>query len=351
MNEAKHGGMEYSAIPLIDKVDVQRRLSEPWSQPRCSQRRRTRLRSRLVQCAPAFHFLSSVRFELRTRGRKMERATEYRHVAVRPLAGALGAEIEGVDLARPLPDEAVAEIHQVFLEYLVVFFRAQTLSPANLLAFSKRFGNPMEYPQVGGLPECPQVTAVTKLEHETINFGGAWHSDTSYLPCPPMASMLYAVELPPAGGDTIFANQYTAYETLSPGLKAALDGLVGVNSSLKADSAKTRVDRMRDTGSELRVLVSEHPVIRTHPETGRRALYVNVGHTTHFKGWTEDESASLLGYLFKHQIAAELTCRFRWQPGSLSFWDNRCTQHYPVNDYQGFKRVMHRVTLEGDVPR
>lgn len=281
----------------------------------------------------------------------MAHTSEYRHVAIRPVAGALGAEIYGVDLAQPMAEDTAEEIRRALLEYLVIFFREQVLAPEDLLTFAAHFGKPMEYPQVKGLPECPQVTSVTKLAHETINFGGAWHSDTSYLPCPPMASMLYAVEIPPQGGDTIFANQYAAYETLSPGLKAALDGVVGVNSSLKADSARTRVDRMRDTGSELKVLVGEHPAVRTHPETGGKALYVNVGHTTHFRDWTEDESSPLLAYLFRHQIAAEFTCRFRWQPGSLAFWDNRCTQHYPMNDYHGFKRVMHRVTLEGDVPR
>jgi taurine dioxygenase len=159
------------------------------------------------------------------------------------------------------------------------------------------------------------------------------------------------VELPPYGGDTLFANQYLAYETLSEGLKQALAGLIGVNSSTKADVSKTREDRLRDAGVELKALVAEHPVVRTHPETERRALYVNSGHTTRFKGWTEEESAPLLAFLFQHQVKPEFTCRFRWARGSLAFWDNRCAQHNPVNDYHGFKRVMHRVTLiEGDRP-
>jgi len=274
----------------------------------------------------------------------------FRHIQVRRIAGALGAEIEGVDAAQPLAAEVIAEVRQAFLDHLVVFIRNQKLTPRAQLAFAQRFGQPMEYPQLKGLPECPLVTPVVKLENERVNFGGVWHSDTSYLARPPMASMLYAVETPPRGGDTLFANQYLAYETLSEGLQQTLAGLVGVNSSAKADVSKTREDRLRDAGAELKVLIGEHPVVRTHPETGRKALYLNFGHTARFRGWTEPESAPLLDYLFMHQVKPEFTCRFQWEPGSLAFWDNRCAQHYPVNDYHGFRRVMHRVTLEGDSP-
>jgi taurine dioxygenase len=162
--------------------------------------------------------------------------------------------------------------------------------------------------------------------------------------------MLYAVETPPYGGDTLFANQYLAYETLSEGLKRVLDTLTGVNTSTKAEVSKTREDRLRESGATLKALEGRHPVVRTHPETGRRALYVNVAHTSHFIDWTEAESAPLLAYLHAHQVRPEFTCRFTWRPGSLAFWDNRCVQHNPVNDYHGFKRVMHRVTLAGEKP-
>ena len=270
---------------------------------------------------------------------------------VRRVAGALGAEIHGVDLSRPLGAAAAAAIRQALLEHLVIFFRGQTLTPQQQLEFARAFGEPMAYPQLKGLPECPLITPVVKLEHERTNFGGVWHSDTTYLERPPMGSMLYALEVPPQGGDTLFANQYLAYETLSEGLKRTLDDLVGVNTSTKAAASKTREDRMRAAGEELKVLAGEHPVARTHPETGRKALYVNVGHTERFRGWTEEESRPLLEYLFAHQVRPELTCRFRWAPGSLAFWDNRCAQHNPVNDYHGYRRVMHRVTLAGDVPR
>jgi taurine dioxygenase len=274
----------------------------------------------------------------------------YAHIEVRPISGALGAEISGVDVSQPLAPEILAEIRQAWLDHLVIFFREQQLTPQGLVAFASAFGTPMEYPQLKGLPECPLVTPVVKLPHERVNFGGVWHSDTSYLDIPPMASMLYSVETPPYGGDTLFANQYLAYETLSDGFRSTLDTLIALNTSTKAEVSRTREDRLRESGATLKVLVGEHPVVRTHPETGRKALYVNIAHTSRFKGWSEDESAPLLDYLFGHQIRPEFTCRFQWQPGSLAFWDNRCAQHNPVNDYHGFKRVMHRVTLAGEKP-
>ena len=276
---------------------------------------------------------------------------DFRRIEIRPIAGALGAEIQGVDLARPLEDEVVAEIRRAFLDHLVLFFADQELASPTLVAFAERLGQPMEYPQMKGLPDFPVVMPVTKLEHEKVNFGGVWHSDTAYLDHPPMATMLYALEIPAYGGDTLFANQYLALETLSEGLRKTLDPLIGVNTSTKAQISKTREDRLRDVGAKLKAMVAKHPVVRTHPETGRRALYVNSGHTTHFEGWTEKESRPLLDYLFQHQIRPEFTCRFRWQLGSLALWDNRCTLHNPVNDYQGFRRRMHRISLAGDEPR
>ena len=255
-----------------------------------------------------------------------------------------------MDASRPLAADVVTEIRQAWLDHLVIFMREQTLAPQALVELARAFGEPMEYPQLKGLPECPFVTPVVKLEHERVNFGGVWHSDTTYLERPPMASMLYAVETPPYGGDTLFANQYLACETLSEGLKRVLDGLTGVSTSTKAEVSKTREDRLRESGATLKALIGEHPAVRTHPETLRKALYVNVAHTSHFKGWTEEESAPLLDFLFRHQVRPEFTCRFQWTPGSVAFWDNRCAQHNPVNDYHGYKRVMHRVTLLGEKP-
>jgi len=269
---------------------------------------------------------------------------------VRRLAGALGAEILGIDLSRDLSAAQAAELRAVFLEHLVVFFRDQSLTPAQFMAFARRMGKPVEYPFVKGIDGFPEVIEVKKLEHEKHNFGGIWHTDTAYLQAPPMGSMLLAREVPPQGGDTEFANQYLAYESLSEGMKALLSGLVGVNESAKADVTRTREDRIKESGAEAKHYVAEHPVVRTHPETKRKALYVNVGHTTRFKGMTVEESAPILDFLYEHQVRAEFTCRFRWAPGSMAFWDNRCVQHNPINDYHGHRRVMHRITLAGDKP-
>jgi len=275
----------------------------------------------------------------------------YRHIEVRPISGALGAEIHGVDMARDLGAEVVGEVRQALLDHLVIFLREQNVTPAQQLAFARKFGDPIEYPQLKGLPECPMITPVVKLEHERNNFGGIWHSDTTYLEKPPMGSMLLAREVPPYGGDTMFANQYLAYEALSDGLKQTLDGLIGVSSSSKADVTRTREDRMKDPNATPKLLSAEHPIVRAHPETGRKALYTSVAHTSHIKGWTEKESLALLEFLWDHQTRPEFTCRFQWRTGSLAFWDNRCAMHNPINDYHGFRRVMHRITLAGDKPR
>jgi len=275
---------------------------------------------------------------------------KYSHIDVHPVSGALGAEIKGVDISIPLEAKVVSEIRDALLKHLVIFFQNQVITPRQQLNFAEQFGIPMEYPQLKGLPDCPLVTEVIKLEHETLNFGGVWHSDTTYLQQPPMASLLYAIEIPPYGGDTLFSNQYMAYETLSDGLKKTLSELVAVNTSSKPEVSMTREDRMREAGMELNILSASHPAVRTHPETGNKALFVNKAHTTHFKDWTESESKSLLEFLFQHQVRTEFTCRFRWEKNSLAFWDNRCVQHNPVNDYQGFRRIMHRVTIAGDKP-
>jgi taurine dioxygenase len=276
-----------------------------------------------------------------------------RSLQIRPIAGALGAEIAGVDLAADLDDGTIEAIRRSWLDHLVVFFRGQGLAPERLLAFARRFGEVVEYPFINGIEGFPLITPVVKLEHERVNFGGLWHSDTAYLEHPPTGTMLIAREVPPYGGDTLFANMYLAYEMLSPGMRRLLDGLVAVNSSAKADVTKTREDRIRDGArpDAKREYIAEHPVVRTHPETGRKALYVNGGHTVRFRDMREAESATLLNYLFAHQQRPEFTCSFRWEKDSLAFWDNRCAQHNPINDYHGFRRVMHRVTLAGDKPR
>jgi len=272
---------------------------------------------------------------------------------VRPLAGAMGAELHGVNLAADLPDTTMAAIRQALLDHLAIFFRDQELPPDRFMALARRLGTPVEYPFLKGIDGYPEIIAVIKLEHETMNFGGVWHSDTTYQQEPPMATLLVAREVPEAGGDTIFANQYLAYDTLSDGMKRLLADLRGISSSAKADSSRTREDRIRTDGSAdaRKLLTAEHPAVRTHPETGRKSLFVNRAHTVGFAGLTEEESAPLLEYLFRHQIRPEFTCRFRWRPGSLAIWDNRCAQHYAVNDYPGQRRILQRITLAGDRPR
>jgi taurine dioxygenase len=272
---------------------------------------------------------------------------------VNRLAGALGAEILGMDLSQPLTPGQRGEIRAAFLEHLVLVFRGQHLTPDQYLAFARTIGEPVEYPFVKGLPGQPLIIEVLKQERERVNFGGIWHSDTAYLDEPPMASMLLAIEIPPFGGDTLFANQYLSWEALSPGMQRMLDPLKAVNSSAKADVSRTREDRMRtDAREDARTAyLAEHPVVRTHPETGRKALYVNVAHTARFAGMSDEESAPLLGWLFQHQVRPEFTCRVRWEVGSLALWDNRCALHNPVNDYHGHRRRMHRITLKGERPR
>lgn len=271
---------------------------------------------------------------------------------IRQIAGALGAEISGVDLSGGVSAALAADIRQVFLDHQVIFLRNQNLTPQQFLAFAHAMGEPIEYPFVKGLDGFAHIIEVKKLEHEKVNFGGIWHSDTTYLETPPMGSMLLSREVPPYGGDTLFANQYLAYESLSSTMKGLLDGLTGISSSAKADVSKTREDRIKSDGKAAasQEYRAEHPVVRTHPETGRKALYVNVAHTAGIKGMTDEESAPLLHFLFGHQVKPEFTCRFAWEPNAIAFWDNRCAQHNPVNDYHGFRRVMHRITLKGDKP-
>ena len=271
---------------------------------------------------------------------------------IKRISGALGAEISGVDLTQPMSLALTQEIRDVFLSSGVIFFRNQALSSPQFMAFASAMGEPVEYPFVQGFENFPHIIEVKKLAHEKVNFGGVWHSDTTYLETPPMGSMLLAKEIPPQGGDTLFACQYAAYEALSDTMQRMLQGLQGISNSAKADVSKTREDRIQSDGktSAPQSFTNSHPVVRTHPETGRKALYVNVAHTAGIEGLTEAESAPLLAFLFRHQIKPEFTCRWSWEPDALAFWDNRCTQHNPINDYHGFRRILHRITLQGEKP-
>jgi taurine dioxygenase len=276
--------------------------------------------------------------------------TPNKSIQVEPAESALGAEISGVDLAGDLSAQTISEIRSALLEHLVIFFRGQSHITSDQQArFAKRFGDLVEYPMVKGLDGTPEVIPVVKLPEERVNFGGLWHTDTTYLDEPPLGSMLFAREIPPTGGDTEFANMYLAYESLSPALRAFLDGLTVVNSSAKAavsETRKHRLDKPKPTE-----LVAEHPAVRTHPETERKALYVSFAHALRFKELSVEESQPVLEFLYAHQIKPEFVYRFKWTVGAMAFWDNRSCQHNPLNDYHGYKRVMHRVTVAGDRPR
>ena len=271
---------------------------------------------------------------------------------VTPLSPSMGAIITGIDLSNGIQADEAARLRDIWLEYQVIIIRGQKLTPARQIEIARAFGEPDHYPFLEGLEGYPEITPVLKREDEARNFGGIWHTDTIYQPSPPMATMLYALELPPVGGDTLFANQYLAYEQLSEGMKKTLEGLRLVSRSDNKDTAETRAARVKESGVRLNKdsLTGCHPVIRTHPETGKQALFVNAAHTVSLDGLNDDESQYLLAFLFKHQIQAEFQCRLSWQLGDVAIWDNRSVLHYPLNDYHGYRRLLHRITLKGDKP-
>jgi taurine dioxygenase len=280
----------------------------------------------------------------------------YETISVKPIAGALGAEVSGVDLSRTLPDVTIGEIRRALLDHLVIFFHDQRLTTEQHLAFGRRFGTLQIHDFVEAMPGYPEILEVRKEPEEKRNFGGGWHTDVSYLERPSLGSVLYAIDVPEYGGDTLFANQYLAYEALSDGMKRLLDGLTAIHSARRPygpDAGRAHSygpTSMRFHFSERAQAEIEHPVVRTHVETGKKALYVNRTFTIRFKDMTEAESAPLLNYLCDHAVRPEFTCRFRWLPGAIAFWDNRCVQHNAINDYHGQRRVMHRVTIEGERP-
>lgn len=271
---------------------------------------------------------------------------------VEPLAPAIGAEVRGLDLAQPIPAGTLARLRAVWLERKAIMFRGQSLTPAQHIAFARQFGELDKYPFLAGIEGHPLIAPILKRAEETVNFGGMWHSDTTYLERPAAGAVLYALELPPVGGDTLFANMATAWQTLPAELRATVQGLRAVCSSSRADITRTREDRLREMADATspRAFENVHPVVRTHPETGEQVLYVNEAHVTRFEGWTEADSAPALRRLYEHQRRPEYQCRFRWSVGAVLIWDNRATQHYPINDYHGHQRLLHRVSLAGDRP-
>jgi taurine dioxygenase len=279
-----------------------------------------------------------------------------RTIETHPIAGSLGAVVTGVDLSSPMDAHTLAELRAALLDHLVIFFRDQDLTPATQLAFARHWGEIHLHPFMAGMPDQPEVLEIRKTPADKRNFGGSWHTDQMFSPKPAMGTMLYAKQVPSVGGDTMFSNQYLAYDALSDGMKRMLSRM---NSVCVGDRKRGGISRKDYNAATIAMTTVEppkdvqttsvHPVIRTHPETGRKSLYIG-NHVHYFEGMTEAESAPLIAYLRAHSVRPEFTCRFRWQNGSLAFWDNRCTQHFAINDYPAETRVMHRITVRGDAP-
>jgi taurine dioxygenase len=273
-------------------------------------------------------------------------------LSISPFSSALGAVITGVDLSRPIPDASFAKIRQAFFDHGVIFFRDQSLTPEQHIAFARRWA-PIDinrfFKPVSGHPE---IAEVRKEPEQTTNIGGGWHTDHSYDQVPAMGSILLARETPPSGGDTLFAHMGRAFDALSDGLKRTLEGLNAVHGSAhvfgnKGHHAKKSDNDGRIGNEAAAAQEAVHPVVIRHPDSGRKTLYVNPAFTLRIEGWTSQESEGLLQTLYRHAMKPEFSCRFSWAPGSIAFWDNRATWHYALNDYQGHRRLMHRITVQG----
>ena len=277
------------------------------------------------------------------------------HFSINPISGALGAEIDGIDLAKPISAAIFDDLHQALMDYKVIFFRDQDLTPKQHITFSRLFGEPMEDMFVKANETYPELMELLKEADDTgYNFGGSWHSDSTYRDAPPMGVSLYARELPPFGGDTVWCNMEMVFENLSEGMQSLLTPLYAEHLAqgyreklaiIKGDYSKS----FKNLGDVIRIEVN-HPVVRVHPVTGRKSLFINDAYTYRFANMTEEESKPLIEYLCNFAIRPHFSCRFRWQPGSLALWDNRNTMHYAVGDYHGHRRLMHRYTIQGDKP-
>jgi taurine dioxygenase len=272
-----------------------------------------------------------------------------------PITGALGAEVRNINLKTMSNAEASA-LEKAFLDHLVLCIRDQELSPGDMFELTERLGGVGDTPYLTGLKEFPDVVPLIKEadEKSPLTFGAGWHTDFTFQPMPPSRTVLYAVDVPEAGGDTLYCNLYRAVELLSPGLLSVLENLTAIHSAIRSygpkATLKNHMENMTITNDDQIPAEQEHPVIRVHPATGRKSLWVNPTYTIRFKDMTEAESKPLLDYLNNLVINPSLTCRVKWEPGTLTMWDNRCTQHCATMDYQGHRREMLRTTVAGDVP-
>ena len=270
---------------------------------------------------------------------------------IKPMAGALGAEIYGLDLGQELSSDDFLRIRKLLNEYQVIFFREQSISPANMKALALSFGPVQTHPAYETVVGFPEITILESTPEKPTKIE-AWHTDMTFTNHPPMATMLKSDIIPDKGGDTLWSSMTAAYDGLSfqmqnflEGLNAVHDFSWGFKESLAEPGGRERLAEAVAANPPVR-----HPVIRTHPETGKKAIFVNELFTTHIEGLRRDESDALLGFLFKHVTTDEFTCRFQWRPDSLAIWDNRCTQHKPINDYFPAHRRMERITIDGDKP-
>jgi taurine dioxygenase len=268
---------------------------------------------------------------------------------VQPIAGALGAEIHGVDLGADLDDATVAEIRRALLDHCVIFFRDQDFDDGQHKRLARRFGEIFIHPNYVGMQADPEIVVIRREPGDTRVVGEEWHTDTTMMAVPPMGAILHALEVPPWGGDTLFASQYAAYEALSEGMKRLLAPLRAIHSDRlvagpRSDRSVGRTTKAR-SDSAWRETINTHPIVTTHPETGRKVLFVNHSYTVGIEGFTDAESRPLLDYLMEHGHRPEFTCRFRWTKGAVAFWDNRCVKHLAINDAGPFRRVMRRVQI------
>ena len=277
--------------------------------------------------------------------------TQFQRITVQPISGSIGAEISGIDVAASLDDETIAEIRQALLDHLVIFFRDQELPVDRHKAFSRRFGELFVHPNYQLGQEDKEMVYLLRKPGDSSVAGESWHADTTMMATPPMGAILYALEVPEYGGDTLFANQYAAYDALSDGMKEMLRGMRAVHSDVRIAGPRAAVNAKRSSkvreDADWRPTVNAHPVVRSHPETGRKCLFVNPIYTMHFEGMTEAESAPILEFLYAHQCRPEFTCRFSWRRGSIAFWDNRCTLHLAIHDRHDSLRHMQRTQIAG----